>query len=182
MKRILTYIVIATLAMGFIGCKPDNPVNTENPEETIKPEGGNEDDKTEPGDEDTPSEEVVPETLRDKICGEWHYTSEDKRTDIRLALDTDGTHELYQKFDGGVHHLYRGTWTLTDDILYGQYNDQIPWSTSYQVDISEDKNTLTLTSTAGEEDIIFIYSREDIPDSIRDTCIPAVRSSNPSAY
>lgn len=167
--------MIATLATGFIGCEPDNPENTENPEETVKPGDGNEDDKTDPGDEGTPPEEVAPETLRDKICGEWHHVDEEAMTDIYLVILSDGTHELYQKFSGGVHHLFRGTWTLTETVLEGIYNDMTPWLASYNVCISEDKTTLTLTAVQDNESSM-VFVRESIPDSVRDTCIVEVKS------
>ena len=170
MKKLFTYILAAAMVVGTVGCDKNNP--DDNSEQTNPGEGENNEGVDPPGGEE------IPETLRDKICGEWHYESEDGLVDIYLSLDKDGTHELYQKFEGGVHHLFRGTWTLTDNILAGQYNDQTPWRTSYIVDLSEDKNVLTLTESS-ESAAAYVYFREMIPDSIRDTSIPAVRSSLP---
>ncbi len=154
MKRIFTYILIGTLATGFIGCEPDNP----------EPDGG-----------ENPPEEVLPETLGDMICGEWHHESEDGTIDIYMAILPDGTHELYQKFSGGVHHLYRSTWTLNETVLEGTYNDQAPWQASYNISLSEDKTTLTLTAVQDIENVI-VFVRKSIPDSVRDTCIVDVKS------
>lgn len=167
--------MIATLATGFIGCEPDNPANTENPEETVKPGDGNDEDKTEPGGGGNPPEEVLPETLKDMICGEWHHLDEDGTIDIYMAILSDGSHELYQKISGGVHHLYRSTWTLNETVLEGIYNDQAPWQASYNVSLSEDKNTLTLTDIQDSENVL-VFVRESIPDSVRDTCIVDVKS------
>ena len=77
---------MATLATGVIGCEPDNPENTENPEESVKPGGGNDEDKTEPDGGENPPEEVLPETLGDMICGEWHHESEDGTTILLNAF------------------------------------------------------------------------------------------------
>ena len=166
---------MATLATGVIGCEPDNPENTENPEESVKPGDGNDEDKTEPDGGENPPEEVLPETLGDMICGEWHHESEDGTIDIYMAILPDGTHELYQKFSGGVHHLYRSTWTLNETVLEGIYNDQAPWLASYNVSLNEDKNTLTLSAIQDNESSM-VFVRESIPDSVRNTCIVEVKS------
>ena len=169
MKRRLTYILCLSLVVAISGC--DKADSDNNPETPVTPPASQ--PETPPSTQpDTPP---APETLKDKICGEWHYSA-DNGIDIRIALNSDETYELYQKFEGGVHHLYRGTWTLNDDILSGSYNDNVVWQTSYSITISEDKATLTLHNTSDLSDTQ-IYLRESIPDSIKETCIIEVKSN-----
>ena len=166
MKKTLLYILCGILAISTTGCKKDNPAVDDNT--VITPENPSDNGNN----TDTPTTPPVQETLKDKICGEWHFTSETDNADIRIALNADGSYELYQKFEGGVHHLYRGKWTLNENVLSGTYNDGETWQTSYTVSISDDKSTLTLVTGTDS----YVYLREPILDSIKDTCIIVVKS------
>lgn len=156
MKKLL-YIAIAFLSV--IGCKDPNT--------------GQPGPELEPG-PDGPLPPVE-ETLASKIAGEWHCVVSDIDADIYLSLVSDATFELYQKIGEGGHRLYRGTWTLDEDIarLSGKYNDGNSWASSYDVAVSEDKNSMTLTS-ADEE---LTYRRESIPSEVKDGCTVVVRSA-----
>lgn len=163
MKRTFLYFVTAALIGCLAGCEEKEPV------------GGNDNGDTggivvpPVEDEDPP----VVETLRERLCGEWYYhADEDGVADIYLCLTSEGNFELYQKFDAGVHHLYRGTWTLEEDNLKGEYNDKTAWKSQYSVSVSDDKNTLVLNDGTTE----FSYSRTVIPDSVKETCIVEVKS------
>lgn len=158
MKKLL-YTAIAFLSI--MGCKGPN---TEGPG---------------PGPEPTPPAPPVEETLASKITGEWHCTVSDIDADIYLSLSSDSTFELYQKVGEGAHRLYRGTWTLDEDAarLSGKYNDGNAWASSYDVAVSEDKNSMTLTSADTSTDEEQTYRRESIPSDVKEGCVVEVRSA-----
>lgn len=165
MKRTFLYIILAAVICLMTGCEKKNPTGTP----------GNDGGTTVIPPDENESNPPVTETLLDIICGEWHYLSADNKTDIYLNLMPDGRFELYQKFEAGIHHLYRGSWTLEDSTLSGIYNDGEAWNNSYIVTVSDDKNALNLKYT-GDESADFLYSRTTIPESVKETCIIEVKS------
>lgn len=104
------------------------------------------------------------------ICGEWHYSSAENNEDIYIGFSSDGSFELYQKFEAGMYHLYRGKWTLNGNKLSGKYNDGATWHSSYKISVSGTSLTMTNSGTR------HIYSRASIPDSVKETCIVEVKS------
>lgn len=154
MKRIVFAIIALIMAAGC-GEKPgsDKPVDPINPPE--------EKDK-----------------LAEKITGEWHCVVSGIDADIRLALMSDKTFELYQKVGEGAHRLYRGSWSMNEHtkILSGRYNDGTEWGSSYETSISDDKNSMTLTAKASATREEYVYRREAIPDEVKEGSITVVKS------
>ena len=93
MKRTLVYILCLSLVVSISGCDKANP--DKNPDAPVTPP------TTQPETPPTtqPDTPPAPETLKDKICGEWHYSAENNGIDIRIAFNADQTYELYQKFE-----------------------------------------------------------------------------------
>lgn len=146
MKRIL-YIAIALIA--FVSCDrtPDDPVK----------------------DPETPLGELA--------LGQWHHSESAIATDIYLSLTDDHVFELYQKVGDGKYRLYRGNWTIDEElrVIGGKYNDDEPWSTDYNIGMSEDGNSMTLTPCSSDSES-YTYVREDIPEEVLQNHIIVVKS------
>ena len=95
---------------------------------------------------------------------------------ISSALSKDMTFELYQKIGEGAHRLYNGTWELDEDtaMLTGKYNDGAAWGSGYTVTLSEDGNSMTLTSS--KDDSAQVYRKENIPSEVKEKAVVIVRS------
>lgn len=143
--------------MCIIGCEKPSP--TPDPQPTPKPE----------------------ETLEAAIIGEWHYTAQSYGADIYLELTENKKFELYQKIGDGAYHLYRGTWNIDEEsaVLSGKYNDGQAWGSEYTAAISADGKTLTLSPKAATEEK-HTYTREEIPASVSENCVTAVKSEDHS--
>jgi hypothetical protein len=157
MKKIL-YILMALMCIA--GCKEPTPT---------PPTPG-------PGPDPVPPGPEPVETLASKIVTEWHCTVSDIDADIYLSLGNFFTFELYQKIGEGAYRLYKGTWELDEDtaMLSGKYNDGTPWGSGYAVAVSEDGNSMTLTSSTGSEEQT--YRKESVPAAVKDGCVVVVKS------
>lgn len=159
MKKIL-YILTAAALM--IGCK-DKDLDIDKP------------NQEEPGTENpTPQPPAPEETLADKLIGEWHSTDLAVEADIYIGFSEDNTFEMYQQITEGAYRLYRGTWELQDDVLSGKYNDGEAWAADYTIEIEGDSLKMTSKNEAAE---VSQYTKAAIPDSVKETCVPVVKSA-----
>lgn len=112
-------------------------------------------------------------TLEQKLCTEWHSTSLPVDGDIYISFSEDRTFELYQQIGQGAHRLYRGTWSLEENLLTGKYNDGEGWAAAYTITINDKQLTMTSVNDAAEESV---FGREDIPEEVVQTCEIVVKS------
>lgn len=116
----------------------------------------------------------APETLQDKICGEWKCTPSSIDATIYASFTADGKFELYQKIGDGGHRLYRGKWSLDGEVISGTYNDGKAWGSVYNVSMKEDKSSMKWTASNGEENT---YSRCEIPAEIKENSVIEVKAA-----
>ena len=138
-------------------------------------------DKTSPTPDPGPGPSPQPEeTLAAAIIGEWHYTDASLGADIYLGLTENKKFELYQKIGDGAYHLYKGSWQIDEEsaVLSGKYNDSQAWGSEYDVAISGDGKTLTLSPKASGAEEKHTYKREEIPASVRENCVTVVKSED----
>ena len=91
------------------------------------------------------------------IVGEWHLSTvevdgavQTYPYDVYLALNSDGTFELYQKSGTQVRYTkFTGTCTSEGQVLSGVYSSGKPWGSSYTAIVSG--GMLVLTSSDGVE-------------------------------
>ena len=112
-------------------------------------------------------------TLEQKLCTEWHSTSLPVDGDIYISFSEDRTFELYQQIGQGAHRLYRGTWSLEENLLTGKYNDGEEWAAAYNIIIHDKLLTMTSVNDAAEESV---FARADIPQEVIQTCETVVKS------
>jgi len=112
-------------------------------------------------------------TLEQKLCTEWHSTSLPVDGDIYISFSEDRTFELYQQIGQGAHRLYRGTWSLEENLLTGKYNDGEGWAAAYTITINDKQLTMTSVNDAAEESV---FVQEDIPEEVVQTCEIVVKS------
>ena len=105
------------------------------------------------------------------LVGEWQLASYEtkavsigtEKVDIWLKFTSDGQFELYQKLGDGRYRPYKGTYTLTENILSGKYSTGAAWGTQYEV--SRDATRLTLTDHPnGRETQVFTAA--SIPSTV----------------
>ena len=138
-------------------------------------------DKTSPTPDPGPGPSPQPEeTLAAAIIGEWHYTDASLGADIYLGLTENKKFELYQKIGDGAYHLYKGSWQIDEEsaVLSGKYNDSQAWGSEYDVAISGDGKTLTLSPKASGAEEKHNYTREEIPVSVSEHCVTVVKSED----
>lgn len=117
--------------------------------------------------------EETPKSLTERICGEWKLVAPVEAI-VYLSFNSDNTFNEYQKLDNGVFELRNGTWELAGNVLTGQYNDGEEWSSAYIV--KEENGILALTSQE-EDGIEYTYESRQIPDIVRESATPVVKSS-----
>ena len=100
--------------------------------------------------------------------------------DIYLGLTENKKFELYQKIGDGAYHLYKGSWQIDEEsaVLSGKYNDSQAWGSEYDVAISGDGKTLTLSPKASGAEEKHDYTREEIPASVSEHCVTVVKSED----
>ncbi len=118
-------------------------------------------------------------TLAEKLAGEWRCSPSNIEAEIYVSFTNEGTFELYQQITEGAFRLYRGTYTVNEETgtISGKYNDGEAWGSNYTVAVSDDKNSMTFIDSASIE---YVYSRQEIPASVKDNCVVEVKS--PYAY
>lgn len=94
------------------------------------------------------------------ISGEWslvEWNGEAPEFHVYAKFD-NGTFELYQQVWTLDYELFKGEYTLTDDILTGVYEGGTAWSCGYRVEIVDGK--------------LNMYSQEDVSvTSIYEECV-----------
>ena len=96
-------------------------------------------------------------TVDPAIVGEWHLSTvevdgafQTYPYDVYLAINNDGTFELYQKSGTQVRYTkFTGTCKSEGQILSGVYSSGTPWGDSYTAIVSG--GLLVLTSSDGVE-------------------------------
>ncbi len=118
-------------------------------------------------------------TLAEQLAGEWHCSPSNIDAEIYISFAADGKFELYQQITEGAFRLYRGTYSVNEETstISGKYNDGESWGSSYKIALSNDANSMTFVDSATVE---YVYSRQDIPASVKDNCVVEVKS--PYAY
>ncbi len=104
------------------------------------------------------------------VTGQWHLTSWNGKTpkgfDVWMELSADGTFTLWQQTATAAYSRLDGTFTSEGNILDGIYTDGTEWSSTYSYSLSESDTKLVLVSL-NDESVTSIYSREEIPESVR---------------
>ena len=111
------------------------------------------------------------------VVGEWHLTSWNHETpadfDVYVQFGADGKFDIFQKVETSAYVRYSGRFAASDSRLSGRYSDGVAWSTDYTFELSDNGDTLTMTSaTEGAE--VSVYTRTPIPEEGLDA--PQVRS------
>ena len=108
------------------------------------------------------------------IDGEWELVNVEFATrsavvgsetvTVYMSFDRNGTFAMYQQLGEGRFRQFAGTWSLSGDIVPGQYSDGKSWGTSYRV--SRDGDTLLMVSSPDETDS-YTYRKCTIPESVK---------------
>ena len=102
------------------------------------------------------------------LAGEWKLVSWNGSTPdaytIYLELLSDGSFNLYEKYQTSSYERRIGTFDSAGDVLKGKYSDGTPWGADYDFELSGD--VLTLTSST-DISVVSIYKRSTIPDEVR---------------
>lgn len=122
--------------------------------------------------------EKIPEiTTEEKVYGEWRCQPSSFEGEIYASFAEDGSFELFQKIGEGRHRLYRGSWSIADGIISGQYNDGTAWSSTYLITFAGDnQDSMTWTSTISNE--VNTYVRGSIPEEVRNNCVVEVKGGS----
>lgn len=106
------------------------------------------------------------------ISGSWELTDIQTKSaqigseTVSVYLEfTDADFAIYQKIGEGRYRKYTGTYTLTGDVLDGEYSDGKALGSTYKVSL--DGESMVLDS-AGETDT---YTRTEIPASVTGSAI-----------
>lgn len=115
------------------------------------------------------------------IVGEWQLAawSGDAVQQIEAYVDfrSDASFSLYQKFTTPLFVRYDGSYSTRDNLLSGIYTDGTPLGADYEFTLSEDGNTLTLTSRTSAVETT-VYTRTSIPGDVRNAPVaPSMRSA-----
>ena len=110
------------------------------------------------------------------VVGEWHLTSWNHETpadfDVYVQFGADGKFDIFQKVETSAYVRYSGRFAASDSRLSGRYSDGVAWSTDYTFELSDNGDTLTMTSaTEGAE--VSVYTRTPIPEEVLRECLEA---------
>lgn len=68
-------------------------------------------------------------TVAPSVVGEWHLTTWNGETptdfDIYMELKSDGTFNLFQKYQTSAFVCFTGNYSATENLLTGRYNDGV---------------------------------------------------------
>lgn len=105
------------------------------------------------------------------IIGEWELTSfsgsSEAKPRVYLALNEDGSFDMYQQAFSIVWFHYTGTFTYNGTTLSGVYSDNKPWSAEYAVSFAKTPNRMRLINKTNSNEVS-IYNGCEIPSSIID--------------
>ena len=108
------------------------------------------------------------------LCGEWQSLTSGTDVAIYLSFAANGEFNLYQNLKGTGYEIFRGKWSLEDNLLSGEYNDGESWAYSYTIMYHDEFLTLT---TTGDETAEYTFIRTKIPNIIKETGNVIVKSS-----
>lgn len=119
------------------------------------------------------------------VDGSWHLTSvsslENGTVDIWLRFGSGNVFTIWQKSAAEDRYsVFTGNYSVNGKKISGKYSDGTSWGDSYEVAISSDGGTLTLTASGSGE--VSSYAKSDVPESVTDNTystksgeIPAMR-------
>ena len=117
-------------------------------------------------------------TVNADIVGEWHLTTWNQGSpadfDVYMEFLSDGHFNIYQKVETSLYVKYSGDYITSDSHLSGRYSDGVAWGSDYTYELSDDGNTLTMTSNTSTAEVS-IYTRTAIPEKVRQ--VKPVRSA-----
>ena len=106
------------------------------------------------------------------VVGSWELTSFNDATNeakprVYIALNDNGTFDLYQQFKSVEWVHYKGTYTFDGTLLSGEYQDGKAWGAAYSVEFAVNPARMRLTRSNGTD--ISIYTAiEEIPEAVVD--------------
>ncbi len=110
------------------------------------------------------------------VDGEW-YSVMTVGTEIvaeAFIVFDKGHFTIYQKTGSQQRYfIYEGTYTVTDGILSGRYDDGSPLGADYKVTVEKKSMTLEALNKSGEVDI---YLPAQVPEEVKDNAVPHVKS------
>lgn len=74
-------------------------------------------------------------------------------------LVTQGVFTLWQKLGEGAFRSFKGSWTLTDNMLTGKYSDGTHWGASYEITIDDGGTRMTMVAPTET----LVYDRTALP-------------------
>ena len=111
-------------------------------------------------------------------CWELVSRSGEAVSDFSVYMDfrPDGTFTLYQRLQASVYYSYAGTWSTSDGVLSGSYNDGTPWAASYAYEFSADGAKLSLRTLGATSEETQVFAYTSLPSEVSDNAIPQVKS------
>lgn len=114
------------------------------------------------------------------ISGEWKLESfsslqaDDLDVDVYLNF-TSGSFELFQKIGGGHFAKFSGTYTVTGNVLAGNYSNGSPFGSKYEVELVDEQLIMTSIAEASDENAdggikqpeVCVYIKTAIPSEVR---------------
>lgn len=120
------------------------------------------------------NKEKSPSSKSIDITGEWHCIPAEFDAEVYVAFLEGGMFDLYQRVGEGRYRHFTGTWWMDGKTLSGNYADNTPWGSDYNVTLNGTESmTLTATNGSGE---IMTYTKESIPTEVKSECVE-VRST-----
>lgn len=108
--------------------------------------------------------------LAGQLVGEWRLASwvgnAPAEFDAYVSFASDGSFEIYQRIEQVYYQQFTGTYLLRNETLSGQYSDQTPWNSTYEISFDESGNTLTMVSDPAQGEV-GVYRRTPIPASVK---------------
>ncbi|WP_295938199.1 lipocalin family protein [uncultured Alistipes sp.] len=117
-------------------------------------------------------------SLLSQIDGEWALTTWNGSVPqdfMAYLVFNGGAFEIYQQIEQTYYEKYTGSYTITGTgprtaTMSGTYSDSSAWGSTYNVEIDQDGNTFTMTSTTNVSEVS-IYTRTPVPSSVKDGAV-----------
>ncbi len=104
------------------------------------------------------------------IVGEWQLTGwsieSSEQFEVYINFMDNGTFLMYQNVGTALFVTYSGTYNTSGGYVTGLYSDGIAWSCAYKYTLSNNGNSLTLTTDTDLQETS-VYTRTTIPDSVK---------------
>ena len=111
-----------------------------------------------------------PVVIEGGIAGEWKLMEwegyEELPFHVYLALNRDGSFELYQKIETLTYEKLTGHYAVDKTLFTGKYSDGQPLAAEYDYTLSDTKNTMVMVSR-GEKPETMVYVRIFIPEEVK---------------